>query len=392
MDSFKLANMPSTKTVAFLTKTFQLVDDPTTNHIVCWCGEASFLVKDEPRFAAELLPSVFKHNNMSSFVRQLNSYGFSKSSGSWIFSHEKFRRGRADLLNWITRKLPQPRDSTTAMGNPVAIGSSMMGAAAGVGYSAPSSSMGHMSSGGVQPAGEEQYQLLRDNASLLNETITLRAQLGASQQLLGATLNELDVTRQKLQQAEDANRRLLTYVSGSMAPNGGPPGGLPTAGEPFPSLATNRDDAPPSVYPVPIKEEPPPNAIDSATAMLAAAMQNPRPREQCPSIPSIEEMLTQRRSQQSQDGSSRQDGGSGKRAREEEGGAFTAMLAAATQHPRPREQCPSIEEMLTQRRSQQSQQSQDGSSRQDGGSRKRAREEEGGAFQFSSHYHHKGHS
>ena len=32
----------------------------------------SFLVLDEQHFAKEILPKFFKHNNMASFIRQLN--------------------------------------------------------------------------------------------------------------------------------------------------------------------------------------------------------------------------------------------------------------------------------------------------------------------------------
>ncbi|OMO79251.1 Heat shock factor (HSF)-type, DNA-binding protein [Corchorus olitorius] len=59
----------------FLTKTYQIVDDPVTDHIVSWGeDETSFVVWRPPEFARDLLPNYFKHNNFSSFVRQLNTY------------------------------------------------------------------------------------------------------------------------------------------------------------------------------------------------------------------------------------------------------------------------------------------------------------------------------
>lgn len=59
----------------FLTKTYQLVDDPHTDHIVSWGeDETTFVVWKPPEFARDLLPNYFKHNNFSSFVRQLNTY------------------------------------------------------------------------------------------------------------------------------------------------------------------------------------------------------------------------------------------------------------------------------------------------------------------------------
>lgn len=90
----------------FLTKTYLLVDDPATDDIVSW-NEAgtAFVVWKTAEFAQDLLPTYFKHNNFSSFVRQLNTYGFRKIvPDKWEFSNESFKRGEKDLLTGIRRR------------------------------------------------------------------------------------------------------------------------------------------------------------------------------------------------------------------------------------------------------------------------------------------------
>uniref|UniRef100_A0A2P2JGW8 HSF-type DNA-binding domain-containing protein n=1 Tax=Rhizophora mucronata TaxID=61149 RepID=A0A2P2JGW8_RHIMU len=59
----------------FLKKCYEMVDDESTDSIICWSqSKDSFVIRDMTEFSVQLLPKYFKHNNFSSFIRQLNIY------------------------------------------------------------------------------------------------------------------------------------------------------------------------------------------------------------------------------------------------------------------------------------------------------------------------------
>ncbi|XP_008808108.2 heat stress transcription factor B-1-like [Phoenix dactylifera] len=94
----------------FLTKTHEMVEDRRTDEVISW-GEngRSFVVWRPVEFARDLLPVQFKHNNFSSFVRQLNTYGFRKVvPDRWEFANENFRQGERRLLCEIRRRKAAP--------------------------------------------------------------------------------------------------------------------------------------------------------------------------------------------------------------------------------------------------------------------------------------------
>ena len=94
----------------FLVKLYKMISE-CPSYLGGWSDNGEyFLVKDPKIFAEKEIPKVYKHNNFSSFVRQLNFYGFRKirtdqlvNSNWWEFRHQYFLRGRPELLNEIKR-------------------------------------------------------------------------------------------------------------------------------------------------------------------------------------------------------------------------------------------------------------------------------------------------
>ncbi|MED6122719.1 hypothetical protein PIB30_042504 [Stylosanthes scabra] len=167
----------------FLSKTFDLVDDPSLDPIISWSSTgASFVVRDPMEFSRLVLPRNFKHNNFSSFVRQLNTYGFRKiDTDKWEFFNEYFQRGKKHLLKNIQR-----RRSTQ---------SQQVGSCIG-----PSSDAG-------RPGLEVEIELLRKERSLLmQEVVDL-------QQQQRRTVHHAGEVNQRLESAEQRQKQMVSFLA-----------------------------------------------------------------------------------------------------------------------------------------------------------------------------------
>ena len=110
----------STSVPPFVIKLYDLVTQPETDGIVCWGSTGnSFLLLDTRLFSQLVLPMHFKHDNLRSFERQLNIYGFQRciaqpTEHALEFFHAKFRRGQRDLLLEIKRSQPARKRQLSA--------------------------------------------------------------------------------------------------------------------------------------------------------------------------------------------------------------------------------------------------------------------------------------
>ncbi|RWV95349.1 hypothetical protein BHE74_00016491 [Ensete ventricosum] len=160
----------------FLTKTYQLVDDPSIDDVISWNEDGSaFVVWRPAEFSLDVLPNYFKHNNFSSFVRQLNTYTV---PDRWEFANECFRRGEKRLLCGIQRRkfLPTPglaevpaAAPTNRVGSPSSSGDDqvLFTNPSPCPVRPPASAEG--ASGGASELAEENERLRRENKQLSRE-------------------------------------------------------------------------------------------------------------------------------------------------------------------------------------------------------------------------------
>lgn len=105
----------------FLLKLYQILENDEYKDIIQW-GENGqfFIVKNVHDFTEKILPKYYKHNNYSSFIRQLNMYDFHKKKSSQnkhIFHHQNFVKGQKDLMKKIKRKSKKEKENVPICDN-----------------------------------------------------------------------------------------------------------------------------------------------------------------------------------------------------------------------------------------------------------------------------------
>ncbi|KAH7370558.1 HSF-type DNA-binding-domain-containing protein [Rhexocercosporidium sp. MPI-PUGE-AT-0058] len=110
------AGGPKVVNTAFVHKLYGMLEDQSIQHLISWSNSAESFVMSPSNDFSKVLSQYFKHTNISSFVRQLNMYGFHKVSdvfhtGSpdsplWEFKHGNgsFKRGDLVGLREIKRR------------------------------------------------------------------------------------------------------------------------------------------------------------------------------------------------------------------------------------------------------------------------------------------------
>ncbi|KAK3113204.1 Flocculation suppression protein [Teratosphaeriaceae sp. CCFEE 6253] len=107
---------PKIVQTAFIHKLYNMLEDQSIQSLIAWSSSNESFVMSPSSDFSKVLAQYFKHTNISSFVRQLNMYGFHKVSdvfqhGSpdaplWEFKHGagNFRRGDLVGLREIKRR------------------------------------------------------------------------------------------------------------------------------------------------------------------------------------------------------------------------------------------------------------------------------------------------
>lgn len=107
-------SVTSTPIKSFVELLMDLLDDDTNSNVVAWMPDGkSFTLVNPKHFVSVEMPKIFEIKNMSSFVRKLTRWGFTRgfdksTMNSDIFQHKDFQKGRREDLKKINCSVGPP--------------------------------------------------------------------------------------------------------------------------------------------------------------------------------------------------------------------------------------------------------------------------------------------
>ncbi|TFY57090.1 hypothetical protein EVJ58_g7235 [Rhodofomes roseus] len=185
------------------------INDPRNDELIRWSENGdSFYVLNHERFAREVLGRWFKHQKFTSFVRQLNMYGFHKiphlqqgvlksdtDTEPWNFEHPHFHRGQPDLLCLIQRK-KQPTNTSAEDGDAT---------------EAASTSASHAASPGQVL---DINNIVNGIAVIKRHQQAISAELNALKKSNEMLWEEATLARQRHDKHQDTINRILKFLAG----------------------------------------------------------------------------------------------------------------------------------------------------------------------------------
>lgn len=194
-------------------KTWNLVSDPSSDHIISWTADGrTFTVWNPDLMEREQLPNTFKHSNFASFVRQLNNYGFRKChSDRFEFGVEGFEQGKPELLVTLKRH-DAPRSKKNADKGKAPAASRGKGKEGG-GKGVPGGGAQSLEIGAYGGITSEVEQLKRDRLLLLKEVMRLREEQSS-------TADEVRRLSARLQSTEQFQQQMMSFVQAAQDAGG----------------------------------------------------------------------------------------------------------------------------------------------------------------------------
>eukprot|EP00300_Choanocystis_sp_HF-7_P003667 c12796_g1_i1.p1 GENE.c12796_g1_i1~~c12796_g1_i1.p1 ORF type:complete len:248 (-),score=56.02 c12796_g1_i1:37-780(-) len=190
---------PVRKARKFVTKTFDLINElGGSSDVIGWVDAGDAFFFDEVKLSRHL-PQYFKHDNVTSFIRQLNNYGFhgrNEGGSIRVFAHPAFRAGEPDLLGFVARK--------TIAAKPARIAADAVGPALAI----------PIPIGAVADCeAEEGAQLAREVGRLRSELLLLDGAQRAMVGLIETASMETELLRSELRAARESQAVLQGLVS-----------------------------------------------------------------------------------------------------------------------------------------------------------------------------------